>query len=124
MLDAERSHRLGMGLLSQLQSYPGLLLAATQRTRVDDVRLSQTILGLTFENPVGLAAGFDKNAEVLQAWGGLGFGFVEVGTVTPKAQPGNPKPRLFRIPEEGAIQNAMGFNNDGMESMRERIEVD
>lgn len=113
-----------MGLLSQLQSYPGLLLAATQRTRVDDVRLSQTILGLTFENPVGLAAGFDKNAEVLQAWGGLGFGFVEVGTVTPKAQPGNPKPRLFRIPEEGAIQNAMGFNNDGMESMRERIEVD
>lgn len=122
MLDAERSHRLGMGLLSQLQSHPGLLGAAAKRTRVTDERLRQTVLGLTFENPVGLAAGFDKNAEVLHAWGGLGFGFAEVGTVTPRAQPGNPKPRLFRIPEEQAIQNAMGFNNEGMEAMRERVE--
>lgn len=121
MLDAERSHRLGMGVLSHLQSHPRLLDAAAKRTRVHDDRLRQTILGLTFENPVGLAAGFDKNAEVLHAWGGLGFGFVEVGTVTPKAQSGNPKPRLFRIPEEHALQNAMGFNNEGMDAMHERI---
>lgn len=120
-MDAERSHRLGMGVLSQVQSHAWLLDAVWKRTQVEDKRLGQTILGLRFENPVGLAAGFDKNAEVLHAWGGLGFGFVEVGTVTPRAQPGNPKPRLFRIPEAGAVQNAMGFNNEGMEAMHERI---
>lgn len=123
MLDAEFSHRMGMHFLSQLSRHPSLLRAAVKRTMVDDTRLSQEILGLQFTNPIGLAAGFDKNAEVLHAWSGLGFGFVEVGSVTPRPQPGNPKPRLFRIPEERAVQNAMGFNNEGMDAMQNRIQV-
>ncbi|MFP6583436.1 MAG: quinone-dependent dihydroorotate dehydrogenase [Candidatus Hydrogenedentota bacterium] len=120
-LDAERAHRLGMSVLSALQRQAWLLHHVAKRNRVLDKRLNQTLFNVPFENPVGLAAGFDKNAEVLQAWAGLGFGFVEVGTVTPKSQPGNPKPRLFRIPEEQTIQNAMGFNNHGMRAMRERV---
>ena len=121
LLDAERSHRIGMGVLSMMQSNPLFANATSARTGVHDARLTQSILGMTFANPVGLAAGFDKNAEVLRAWGRLGFGFVEVGTVTPRPQPGNPTPRLFRIPEERSVQNAMGFNNHGMDAMRERI---
>lgn len=110
-----------MGVLSSLQTNPLLLHQFAKRNRVRDERLHQEIFGVGFENPVGLAAGFDKNAEVLKAWAGLGFGFVEVGTVTPKSQPGNDKPRLFRIPEERTLQNAMGFNNHGIRAMRERV---
>ncbi len=75
------------------------------------------LMGLTFPNPVGLAAGFDKNGDFIDALGGLGFGHIELGTVTPKAQPGNPKPRLFRLPEHEAIINRMGFNNKGVEHL-------
>lgn len=120
-LDAERSHHLGMGALSVLGANPIALRGLTRKNRVRDERLQQSVLGLNFQNPIGLAAGFDKNAQVLNAWSGLGFGFVEVGSVTPKSQPGNPKPRLFRIPESQTIQNAMGFNNDGMARISERI---
>ena len=120
-MDAERAHTLGIGSLAKLQSYPRLLNTLARYTVNKDPRLHQTILGLPFSSPVGLAAGLDKNAEALQAWGALGFGFAEVGTVTPEAQPGNDKPRLFRIPKERAIQNAMGFNNHGMEAMRTSI---
>jgi dihydroorotate dehydrogenase len=80
------------------------------------------VFGLKFPNPIGLAAGFDKNAHVLPAWEGLGFGFAEVGTITAKAQPGNPKPRLFRVPEIGGVINRMGFNNDGAAVVAERLE--
>jgi dihydroorotate dehydrogenase len=83
--------------------------------------LHQEILGLPFASPIGLAAGLDKNAEAIESWGALGFGFAEVGSVTPLAQAGNDKPRLFRIPKERSIQNAMGFNNEGMDIMHERI---
>jgi dihydroorotate dehydrogenase len=79
-------------------------------------------MGLTFRNPVGLAAGFDKDAKHLELFEALGFGFVEVGTVTPKPQPGNPKPRLFRLVKDQAIINRMGFNNEGMEAMAKRLE--
>lgn len=79
------------------------------------------VMGLDFPNPVGLAAGLDKNADHLDALGALGFGFIEVGTVTPKAQPGNPKPRMFRLPEHQAIINRMGFNNEGLEHLLERV---
>lgn len=75
------------------------------------------VMGLTFANPVGLAAGLDKNADAFNAFGGLGFGFVEVGTVTPRPQPGNPKPRIFRLPEANAIINRMGFNNLGIDHL-------
>ncbi len=88
---------------------------------VDEACLAQTVLGRTYPNPVGLAAGFDKDGERLRDWGHLGFGFVEVGTVTPFAQPGNEKPRLFRLERERSLQNAMGFNNAGGEALLERL---
>ena len=76
-------------------------------------KLSQDILGINFPNPVGLAAGFDKNATMVKAMPAMGFGYTEIGTMTPKAQPGNPKPRMFRYPQQNSVQNAMGFNNKG-----------
>lgn len=87
-----------------------------------DPILATNVLGLDFANPLGLAAGFDKNAEVADAMLGFGFGFVEVGTVTLRPQGGNPKPRLFRLPADGAVINRMGFNNDGLSVVRERLE--
>ena len=83
--------------------------------------LEQTLFGVQFKNPLGLGAGFDKNARAVSHWHKLGFGFVEVGTVTWHAQPGNPKPRLFRLPEDKALINRMGFNNDGAERVAERL---
>lgn len=88
---------------------------------VHETCLVQNVLGRTYPNPVGLAAGFDKDAERLKDWGYLGFGFVEVGTVTPRPQPGNAKPRLFRMERERSIQNAMGFNNAGGEALLEHL---
>jgi len=84
--------------------------------------LQKTVFGLTFKNPVGLGAGFDKNALYLNELEALGFGFVEIGSVTPKPQPGNEKPRLFRLPKNKALINRMGFNNDGVEEIRKRLE--
>ena len=110
-----------MGLLTKLQNHPALLHSLAKYTANRDPRLHQTIFDLPFASPVGLAAGFDKNAQALQSWGALGFGFIEVGSVTPEAQPGNDQPRLFRIPKERSIQNAMGFNNNGMHALQESI---
>lgn len=81
----------------------------------NDTRLERNVFGLTFENPIGLAAGFDKDAKAFKQLSNLGFGFVEIGTLTPKGQPGNPKPRLFRLPEDQAVINRMGFNNNGVD---------
>lgn len=81
-----------------------------------------TVMGIEFPNPVGLAAGLDKNADYLDALGALGFGFIEVGTVTPRPQPGNPKPRLFRLPEAQALINRLGFNNKGVDHLVERVQ--
>jgi dihydroorotate dehydrogenase len=86
-----------------------------------DPRLSQTLFGVTFQNPLGLAAGFDKNAVALDHWHQLGFGFVEVGTVTWHSQPGNPKPRMFRLPQDKALINRLGFNNRGAEALAETL---
>jgi|TARA_B100000073_G_scaffold97032_1_gene77116 dihydroorotate dehydrogenase len=80
-----------------------------------------TVAGMTFDNPVGLAAGLDKNGDCIDAFASMGFGFVEIGTVTPRPQPGNPKPRLFRIPEKHAIINRMGFNNKGVDHLVEQV---
>ncbi len=88
---------------------------------IEDKRLEREIFGLKFKNPVGLAAGFDKNAALYNELADLGFGFVEIGTVTPKAQSGNPKKRLFRLIEDGGIINRMGFNNDGLEAAIEKL---
>lgn len=86
-----------------------------------DKKLERTLWGLTFPNPVGLAAGFDKDARFTDALASLGFGFVEIGTVTPRPQPGNPQPRLFRLPEDKALINRMGFNNGGSSAAAERL---
>jgi dihydroorotate dehydrogenase len=83
--------------------------------------LEQKLFGLTFKNPVGLAAGFDKNAELIDDFTHLGFGFIEIGTLTPKGQPGNPQPRLFRLPQDNALINRMGFNNGGVDEAVERL---
>ncbi|MBI6116872.1 quinone-dependent dihydroorotate dehydrogenase [Salegentibacter maritimus] len=92
-----------------------------KKFQVEDSRLEREVFGLKFKNPVGLAAGFDKDAKLFQELSDLGFGFIEIGTVTPKAQPGNEKKRLFRLKEDNAIINRMGFNNDGVEAAVARL---
>ena len=89
--------------------------------QVKDQRLERKLFGLTFPNPVGLAAGFDKDAKLYKELSNFGFGFIEIGTLTPKPQPGNPKKRLFRLPEDGGLINRMGFNNEGVEAPIERL---
>lgn len=110
-LDPEAAHDLTMATLARAQRTP--LTAAFCAGFVDD---PVTLAGLTFPNRVGLAAGLDKNARCIDGLGAMGFGFVEVGTVTPKAQPGNPKPRMFRLPQRQALINRLGFNNDGLDA--------
>ena len=112
-LDPERAHNLALWALRH-----NLFCI---RPGPDDDRLSTTILGRRFANPIGLAAGFDKDARAWRQAGSLGFGFVEVGSVTPRPQPGNPRPRLFRLERAGAVINRMGFNNEGVEAMARRL---
>jgi dihydroorotate dehydrogenase len=121
-LDPETSHEIGITALRLAQGLPGLTPALARRHLVDAAPLRQTLFGRQFANPVGLAAGFDKNAAAVRAIPALGFGFAEVGTVTPLAQPGNPRPRLFRHRQARSLQNALGFNNAGMAAMRRRLE--
>jgi dihydroorotate dehydrogenase len=116
-IDAEKVHDMAIGALAA----SGPLLHRFPAKH--DVRLSQTVFGVRFPAPVGLAAGFDKNAVALAAWPTLGFGFVEVGTVTARAQEGNPKPRVFRVPECQAIINRLGFNNDGADAIAVRLRL-
>ena len=108
-LDPEHAHDLTLAALAAIQRTP--LVALVEQARVHD---PVTIAGLAFANRIGLAAGLDKNGRCIDAFGAMGFGFVEVGTVTPLAQPGNPKPRIFRLPEAGALINRLGFNNEGL----------
>ena len=110
-MDAEAAHDFTMDMLARGQHTP-LQWAWCNETVQDPIQLA----GLTFPNRVGLAAGLDKNARCIDALGAMGFGFVEVGTVTPKPQPGNPKPRMFRLPERQALINRFGFNNEGLEA--------
>ena len=114
--DAERSHNLALKVMSVIGSI-GLLKIIFKPV----VNSPVTVMGLEFKNKVGLAAGLDKNARHIDALAQTGFGFIEVGTVTPKAQPGNDKPRLFRLPESNAIINRMGFNNDGVENLIDAV---
>lgn len=110
-LDAEHAHELTLGSIAALQNTPLQCLWA--QPRVDDAVL---VAGLRFPNRLGLAAGLDKNGRCIDGLGAMGFGFIEVGTVTPKAQPGNPKPRIFRLTESDALINRLGFNNDGLDA--------
>ena len=116
-LDAEAAHELTMDMLARGQRTP-LQWAWCNETVDDPVELA----GLTFPNRVGMAAGLDKNARCIDALAAMGFGFVEVGTVTPKAQPGNAKPRMFRLPEARALINRLGFNNDGLDAFLHNVQ--
>jgi dihydroorotate dehydrogenase len=117
-LPREAAHELS---LRALEAGLGRLLAAPAVPRPDPPILAQNLWGLDFANPIGLAAGYDKDARIPEAMHRLGFGFVEVGTVTPRPQPGNPKPRLFRLDEDRAIVNRMGFNSGGLEEVVARL---
>lgn len=114
-LSPEQIHHLIVGMLRVAHYIPGCRGVIRAFCGVKHPSLEREVFGLKFPNPVGMAAGFDKNAEVYGELSSLGFGFVEVGTITPKEQPGNPKPRLFRLPKDRALINRMGFNNMGME---------
>jgi len=115
-LDPEAAHDLALKSLALLGSGAALLGAGADRGE------ARRVMGIDFPNPVGLAAGLDKNGEYLDALGALGFGFLEIGTVTPRPQPGNPKPRMFRLVEHEAIINRLGFNNQGVESLLRNVE--
>ncbi|SCL46872.1 dihydroorotate oxidase A [Micromonospora citrea] len=116
--DAEAAHEWTLRRLSGLSRRPAALAALRARYAV---RAPRTVFGVEFPNPVGLAAGMDKDGAALPAWPALGFGFVEVGTVTAHPQPGNPRPRLFRLPDSEAVVNRMGFNNAGAEALAARL---
>jgi dihydroorotate dehydrogenase len=117
-LDPERAHRFTIELLRGASHFD---LALRVLRFFQPPSKPQTLFGLTFPNPIGLAAGLDKNGVALPAWAALGFGFIEIGTVTAKAQPGNPKPRIFRLPGQQALINRLGFNNDGADAIAERL---
>src|SRR3954451_22815275 len=112
MLDPETAHALALNALK---------IMPLPRAAPDDARLEVSAFGMTFPNPVGLAAGFDKNGEVADALFRLGFGFVELGGVTPRPQPGNPRPRLFRLDSDGAVINRLGLNSEGVDAVAARL---
>ena len=117
-LDAETAHHVTMRLLGQSSQFDVALSALKLfQPRPKPI----TLFGLKFPNPIGLAAGLDKNGVAVPAWAALGFGFIEIGTVTAKAQPGNPRPRIFRLPEQQALINRLGFNNDGADAIAQRL---
>ena len=117
----ERAHHLTVRLLSILLLIPGMKSIFRKIYFVRDKSLEREVFGMNFPNPVGLAAGFDKDGKYFREMSQLGFGFIEIGTVTPKPQNGNPKPRLFRLPKDRALINRMGFNNEGVEAMVRRL---
>jgi dihydroorotate dehydrogenase len=121
MFDAEKVHYFSMGIFRFFCGFVIIRRMINQLFTVKDAGLHKSIFGLDFTNPVGLGAGFDKNALYLRELSAMGFGFVEIGTVTPKPQSGNEKPRLFRLPADKALINRMGFNNDGAKKITERL---
>lgn len=120
LVDAESAHRLAVRALALVSRSPRLCARLRRRFALDDPRLRVDAFGLTFPSPIGLAAGFDKGEGIAPALFALGFGAVEAGTITPRAQPGNPRPRLFRLPRQQALINRMGFNNEGAEAAARR----
>jgi dihydroorotate dehydrogenase len=123
LLEAEKAHYFSMNLLKAVCRFRPIRLLLKKWFEVKNTETSLHLFGLPFKNPIGLGAGFDKNASYLKELETLGFGFVEIGTVTPIAQSGNEKPRLFRIPNDKALINRMGFNNDGVQVIKERLHL-
>lgn len=121
LFDPEKIHKISFVFLKLLFSIPSQFSFWKYFFIIKNKSLEKTVFGLNFDNPVGLAAGFDKDAEIFDGLDTFGFGFVEIGTVTPLAQDGNPKPRLFRLKKDNAVINRMGFNNDGVEAVVSRL---
>jgi dihydroorotate dehydrogenase len=121
LFDPEAVHHFTFRFLKLVLAVPGVKSLVSALYRQQSPTLKQKLFGLEFENPVGLAAGFDKDAKLIDELAALGFGFIEIGTLTPKSQPGNDKPRLFRLPADEAIINRMGFNNEGVEAAVTRL---
>ena len=121
LLQPESVHHLVVLCLKIFYKIPGISLLVRSVCTVKNEKLTRNLFGLTFNNPVGLAAGFDKNAEFYNEFSSFGFSFIEIGTVTPKGQPGNPKPRSFRLPLDNALINRMGFNNLGADKIAENL---
>ena len=119
----EKAHHLTVALLKLVLSIPVINQIFRSAYRLEDSTLNRELMGLQFKNPVGLAAGFDKDGKYFRPMTALGFGFIEVGTVTPKGQAGNPQPRLFRLPQDEALINRMGFNNEGVEALVSRLQA-
>jgi dihydroorotate dehydrogenase len=118
-MDPEQVHELAVAALETLSRLPWLL---DRIPHPGDQRLNREVFGVRFPNPIGLAAGFDKNGLALPAWEAMGFGFIEIGTITAQGQSGNPRPRIFRIPEMKALINRLGFNNEGVEKVAMRLD--
>ena len=116
LFDPEKIHHFTFSLVKNTSKIPGMALLYRSLYTIEDPKLERKLFGLTFKNPVGLAAGFDKNAVLYNELANFGFGFIEIGTVTPKGQAGNPAKRLFRLKEDQGIINRMGFNNEGLET--------
>ena len=121
LFDPEKIHYITFSLIRFLCKVPFMALIFRGLYKIEDKRLERKLFGITFKNPVGLAAGFDKNAVLFNELANFGFGFIEIGTVTPKGQEGNPKKRLFRLKDDNGIINRMGFNNDGLEIAIEQL---
>ncbi len=122
LFDPERIHHFVTGALKTVNRIWGVKTVLKKTFQLKDPRLERKVLGLKFNNPVGLAAGFDKNGTHIEELADFGFGFIEVGTVTPLPQPGNEKPRMFRLPADDALINRMGFNNQGVDVLAHRLE--
>lgn len=120
-VDPERVHAVLFGTLAIPMSLPGFQSLLRSMFTLRHPQLERKLLGLTFRNPVGLAAGFDKDAKLIDILSCFGFGFIEIGTLTPRPQPGNEKPRLFRLPKDQALINRMGFNNEGVDAACQRL---
>ena len=121
LIDPEKVHNIIFSSMKILFKFPFVKFLVSKFYIIDDSRLEKSLFGIKFKNPVGLAAGFDKNAQLYEELTSFGFGFIEIGTVTPKPQSGNPKKRLFRLVEDSAIINRMGFNNVGVEEVIENL---
>lgn len=119
--DPEKAHHMTIDLFRTSQSVPFFGKKLQSNYTFEDPNLKRKVFGLSFKNPVGLAAGFDKDGRHFETMKALGFGFIEIGTVTPRPQAGNDKPRLFRLPKDNALINRMGFNNEGVEAMVQRL---
>ncbi|GAB4139101.1 MAG: quinone-dependent dihydroorotate dehydrogenase [Bacteroidia bacterium] len=121
MMNPERAHHFVFGSIKTMMKIPGVKGIVRSMYQIQDKSLETEVFGIRFPNPVGLAAGLDKDAKLFDELGYYGFGFIEVGTLTPKAQPGNDKPRMFRLPQDEALINRMGFNNEGAAAAAGRL---